>query len=145
MVRLNKEYKVDVCDGINVKYGTVNKLNPNVIYIKCRMWIKPICKDDYQLIIDRSHSLFKRLIRSTILNGDIFNVRHILSFDIKPDNFIHKKSTFCSMSLYLKQKLDVPINAKELRGVISSDFGKVIREFESYLNNNGLLVRKKKW
>jgi hypothetical protein len=36
MKRLNKEYKLDVCNYISLKYGTVNKDNPQVIYVACK-------------------------------------------------------------------------------------------------------------
>lgn len=145
MVRLNKEYKLNVCDGIKVKYGTVNKINPSVIYIKCRMWVKPIFDDDYKLITNNAYINLKKHIRKAIVDRDLFSSRHILSFDIKPDNFIYKKSTFCSLSLFLKQKSETPMEAKKLKNIISSDFGNVLKEFEDYFNNNGLLVRKEKW
>lgn len=36
MKRLNKEYSLDINEYIDVKYGSVDKFNPIVIYITCK-------------------------------------------------------------------------------------------------------------
>lgn len=36
MKRLNKEYSLDINEYIDVKYGSVDKLNPLVIYVSCK-------------------------------------------------------------------------------------------------------------
>lgn len=36
MKRLNKEYSLDINEYIDVKYGSVDKLKPIVIYVTCK-------------------------------------------------------------------------------------------------------------
>lgn len=36
MKRLNKEYSLDINEYIDVKYGSIDKLNPLVIYVTCK-------------------------------------------------------------------------------------------------------------
>lgn len=36
MKRLNKEYSLEINEYIDVKYGSIDKLNPLVIYITCK-------------------------------------------------------------------------------------------------------------
>ena len=35
MKRLNKEYSLEINEYIDVKYGSIDKLNPLVIYVTC--------------------------------------------------------------------------------------------------------------
>lgn len=36
MKRLNKEYSLELNEYIDVKYGSIDKLNPLVIYVTCK-------------------------------------------------------------------------------------------------------------
>lgn len=36
MKRLNKEYFLEINEYIDVKYGSIDKLNPLVIYVTCK-------------------------------------------------------------------------------------------------------------
>jgi hypothetical protein len=36
MKRLNKEYSLEINEYIDVKYGSIDKLNPLVIYVTCK-------------------------------------------------------------------------------------------------------------
>ena len=37
MKRLNKEYSLEINEYIDVKYGSIDKLNPVVIYVTCKL------------------------------------------------------------------------------------------------------------
>ena len=52
MKRLNKEYSLDINEYIDVKYGSVDKLNPVVIYVSCKGWVCPECENDYDETIN---------------------------------------------------------------------------------------------
>ena len=52
MERLNKEYYLNFNDKINLKYGSVNKNLPQVIYVCGSSWITPKFNGEYYSIIN---------------------------------------------------------------------------------------------
>lgn len=61
MKRLNKEYKLDVCNHMIVKYGSVNKDNPQVIYVNGKCWVSPKHQMDYEYVISRIEKEMKKV------------------------------------------------------------------------------------
>ena len=59
MERLNKEYYLNFHDKINLKYGSVNKNLPQVIYVCGSSWITPKFNGEYYSIINSIFSKFK--------------------------------------------------------------------------------------
>ena len=47
MKRLNKEYILDFSNDIDVRFGSVNKDDPKVIYLSGKCWVSPKFEDDY--------------------------------------------------------------------------------------------------
>lgn len=144
MKRFNKEYKLDVCNHMSLKYGTVNKDNPQVIYVSGKCWIKTLKEQDYEKVLLEIEKKMKKNIKLFLANGEDFSNKFILDFDISLDNFIPNKKKFLSFDFYLKQK---ELNQKTLIGLkdllkrkISTISNKLVYEFQE----NGFLVEKKK-
>jgi hypothetical protein len=87
MKRLNKEYKLDVCNHVVVKYGSVNKDNPQVVYVSGRCWVSPQIKMDYDDVIYHIEKEMRKNIKLFLMDGINFDKKFILDFDINTDNF----------------------------------------------------------
>jgi hypothetical protein len=102
MKRLNKEYKLDVSDSVALKYGSVNKDNPQVIYVSGKCWICPTKESDYDEVISNIESDMRRNIRNVLVDGVNFENRFILDFDISTDGFFPNRKKFLSFDFYLR-------------------------------------------
>lgn len=84
MIKLNKEIKLNSCENICLKYGSVNKNDPQVIYVSGKMWICPTYDGDFEAPISFAYNNFKRKLTKILRDSTIFDSKHILDFDINP-------------------------------------------------------------
>jgi hypothetical protein len=143
-LRLNKEIKIDVCDNINLKYGSVNKNDPQIIYVSGKMWISPSYEGDFETPINIIHSNFKKELTKSLRDSSIFESKHILDFDINPLTMTKDKKSFFSISFYVRQKPEKIINLNNIKHLISSKFGYLFRDLERDLIDNEFKVSKTK-
>ena len=144
MIRLNKEIKIDTCKNINLKYGSVNKNDPQVIYVSGKMWICPTYDGDFNEPINLIYNKFRKELSSILRNSVIFDSKHILDFDINPVNLVRDKKKFFSISFFVRQKSDNLINLKNMKNLISSNFGYLFKNLERDLIENEFEVSKTK-
>lgn len=144
MIRLNKEIKLNNCKNINLKYGSINKNDPKVIYISGKMWLCPTYDGDYNEQIDLIHNSFKKKLNNALLNSIIFDKKHILDFDLNPGNLVKNKKKFVSISCFLKQKGEKIVNLNNIKNIISANFGYLFKELEEELIENEFEVSKTK-
>lgn len=144
MIRLNKEIKIDTCKNINLKYGSVNKNDPQVIYVSGKMWICPTYDGDFNEPINLIYNKFRKELSSILRNSVIFDSKHILDFDINPVNLVRDKKKFFSISFFVRQKSDNLINLKNMKNLISSNFGFLFKNLERDLIENEFEVSKTK-
>ena len=144
MIRLNKEIKLNNCKNINLKYGSVNKNDPQVIYVSGKMWLCPTYDGDYEEQVNLFHNSFKNKLKNALSNSIVFDKKHILDFDINPENLIKDKKKFFSISFFLKQKSEKIINLNNIKNIISSNFGYLFKELEDELVENEFEVSKTK-
>ena len=103
MRRLNKEYKLNVCRHISMRYGSVNKKDPRVIYISGKCWLEPSEQDDYVQVIKSLENEFKKNVKLFLANGKSFGKRFILDFHANADSMEQGSKTYMSFDLYLRQ------------------------------------------
>jgi hypothetical protein len=144
MVRLNKEIRLNGCQNINLKFGTVNKNNPQVIYVSGKMWIQPTYEGNFGEAIDYVRSNFKKRLSKILKNNINFDSKHILDFDVSVDNMISNKKKFCSVIFFIRQKPENMLNLKAIKSVVSSDFNYLFNELENDLIENEFIVTKTK-
>jgi len=144
MIRLNKEIKIDACKNINLKYGSVNKNDPQVIYVSGKMWICPTYDGDFNEPINLVYNNFRKELNSILRKSVVFDSKHILDFDINPINLIKNKKKFFSISFFVKQKSEKLINLKNMKNLISSNFGYLFKNLERDLIENEFEVSKTK-
>ena len=144
MIRLNKEVKLNSCKNISLKYGSVNKNDPQVIYVSGKMWICPTYDGDFNEPINLVYSKFKKELSRILRNSTVFESRHILDFDLNSENLVRDKKKFFSITFFVKQKSEKLINLNNIKNIVSSDFSYLFSDLENDLIENEFEVSKTK-
>ena len=144
MKRLNKEYRLDVSDSVVLKYGSVNKDNPQVVYITGKCWIKPTLKNNYKKIIESAEANMRTDIKNIIADNINFTNKFILDFDVSMDDFLINKKKFVSFDFYLRQNETNKKPLKKLGDVLSRKVSVIANNMVEMLNENGFQVEKRK-
>jgi hypothetical protein len=127
-----------------LKYGSINKNDPQVIYVSGKMWLCPTYDGDYNEQINLMHNNFKKRLNSVLSDSVIFEKKHILDFDLNVENLIKNKKKFFSITFFIKQKREKLVNLNNIKNIISSDFGYLFKELENELIENEFEVSKTK-
>ena len=144
MKRLNKEYKLDVSDSVVLKYGSINKDNPQVVYVSGKCWIKPTIKNNYKKIIKSVESNMRNDIKSIITDNVNFSNKFILDFDVSTDDFPLNKKKFVSFDFFLRQNERNKKPLKKLIDILRGKVGIIADNMVEMLNENGFQVEKRK-
>jgi hypothetical protein len=144
MIKLNKEIKLNNCKNINLKYGSVNKNDPKVIYVTGKMWICPTYDGDFEKMMEYFHLSFKKKLSNVLKNSSVFDAKYILDFDINQTNLVKNKKKYFSITFFVRQKSDNLIKLKNMKNIISYDFGYLFNELENNLIENDFEVSKTK-
>jgi hypothetical protein len=144
MKRLNKEYKLDVCKHINLKYGSVNKDNPQVIYVSGKCWVSPKSKIDYKLVVDMAEREMRKNIKMFLTDGTNFCKRFILDFDLNADGMTVNGKKFLSFDFYLRQNEFNKKTLKELKEILERKVSTVVNSLVYSFFENDFTVEKRK-
>lgn len=144
MKRLNKEYKLDVCNHVVVKYGSVNKDNPQVVYVSGRCWVSPQIKMDYNDVIYHIEKEMRKNIKLFFIDGINFDRKFILDFDINTDNFVIGNKKFLSFDFYLRQNEANKKSLKELKGILNGRISTVVNNLVYLFKENDFTIEKQK-
>jgi hypothetical protein len=144
MKRLNKEYKLDVCNHVIVKYGSVNKDNPQVIYISGRCWVSPKVNIDYDYVISNIEKEMRKNIKLFLMDGVNFDKKFILDFDINTDNFGIGDKKFLSFDFYLRQNEANKKSLKDLKNILNGRISTVVNNLVYLFKENDFTIEKRK-
>ncbi len=144
MIKLNKEIKLNNCKNISLKYGSVNKNDPKVIYVTGKMWICPTYDGDFEKMMEYFHLSFKKELSKVLKNSSVFDTKYILDFDVNQTNLVKNKKKYFSITFFVRQKSDNLIKLKNIKNIISYDFGYLFNELENNLIENDFEVSKTK-
>jgi hypothetical protein len=144
MKRLNKEYKLDVSDNVTLKYGSVNKDNPQVIYVSGKCWVCPTQETDYDSVISSIESDMRRNIRNVLVDGVNFENRFILDFDISTDGFFPNRKKFLSFDFYLRQNERNKKKLADLKQLLGGKVSLISNKMVFAFKENSFTVEKKK-
>ena len=144
MKRINKEYKLDVCNHISLKYGTVNKDNPQVIYISGKCWICPKKEMNYGPRINNIEKEMKKHIKTFLMDGVNFDNKFILDFDVNIDGISPKKKKFLSFDFYIKQNEKNKKQLKDLKEFLERRVSTISNNLVYLFRDNDFEIEKKK-
>lgn len=144
MKRLNKEYKLDVCKHISLKYGTVNRNNPQVVYVSGKCWVSPQREMDYSTVINDIEKNMRKNIKSFLIDGINFDNKFILDFDISIDNLLPKTKKFLSFDFYLRQNEKNKKDLASLKELFDRKISTIANNLVYNFKENDFTVDKKK-
>lgn len=143
--RTNEKYTLEINDKMAiVKFGTVNKTKPQVVYISFGTWIYPNTTGNHkQYLIDLEDTV-RKSIKTHILNDGLFCERYLLDYDICLDSFRLDSKRFLSIEIFLKQNSTIVHSMKELLPTVTERTIKVVDELVDDLESNNFTVTKTK-
>ena len=144
MKRLNKEIKLNVCDYMNLKYGSTNKNNPQIVYISGKAWISPKFNGEYESLLNRIKFNFRKHIKKNVIESNIFENKFVLDFDLNSSNMQKDKKKFMSFDLFLKQNTNNIIALNELNMPLSNYVSCIANDLVYNFHTNDFDVAKKK-
>lgn len=137
-----KEIKLNVSDSIVLKYGTMNRENPKVIYINGKTWLMPLYEGDYENVVNQAISIYKKELKKRLLETDKFERNMLCEFDIRPEAMKVNKKKFLSFDVFIKQKNCLEM--KKLKDELSECVGNASDIFAYSLTQNDFLLSKVK-
>ena len=144
MKRLNKEYKLDVCSHVSVKYGSVNRDNPQVIYVSGKCWVSPKSDADYAHVMEKAEKELRKNIKLFLIDGINFDNRFILDFDVNRDNISVGEKKFLAFDFYLRQNENHKKSLKELKSILTNRLSTIVNNLVYDFQENDFSVEKKK-
>ena len=144
MKRLNKEFKIDVCNSISLKYGTVNREDPRVVYVNGRCWISPTNEMDYNSVLSKIESNMRKDIKRHFIDKVNFDDRFIFDFSVNTDNISPSMKKFLTFDLYVRQNNGNKRPLKELKDIVEDKMGVIANNLSMDLKDNDFSVSQKK-
>jgi hypothetical protein len=144
MKRLNKEYKLDVCKHISLKYGTVNRNNPQVVYVSGKCWVSPLRTMNYGDIISNIEKEMRRNIKTFFIDEINFDNKYILDFDINVDNINPNEKKFLSFDFYLRQNEKNKKQLGDLKDMLNRKVSTIANNLVYMFKENDFSIEKRK-
>ena len=144
MKRLNQEYKLDVCKHISLKYGTVNKNNPQVVYVSGKCWVSPLKQMDYANVINGIEKDMRKNIKNFLIDGINFDNKYILDFDISIDKLLPNEKKFLSFDFYLRQNEKNKKDIADLKDIFNSKISTIANNLVYMFKENDFTIQKTK-
>lgn len=126
--RKAKEYKLPLdYTKIKSKYGTLDKNNPEVVYIRSRASITPsIKKKDFSDDVISLKKVFLNNVKTLITINNIFENKHLCNIEVSEKGLEYGKKSHIKFDVYLKPKEIKPImeyyeDIKELSTVFNEN------------------------
>lgn len=141
--RLSKIFTIKSFDNATIKYGTMNKNNPQVVYMSIRTWIKPtFIEDSYVPIFEDTKRQIKNTISKFISENNKFSSKYILDFDINTEKLTYKTSKFMQLDVFFKQKDNNVLKIND--SIFNSLFSLLSNDILINFENNDLSLSKTK-
>lgn len=142
-MKIGKEIKINNKSDYNLSFGSMNKNNPDSVYLNISSWIEP--QADY------TNKTVKSLRKS--IKQDIFNIleseffcfnkdKTIVDLDIRESGIKIGKKSFmnCEITLFLNEI--IPLSSEHLQDDLLTLSGKVINK--NFIQNKAFKLHKKK-
>lgn len=106
---------------MKLKIGTVDKKNPEVIYLEGGFYVKPIVqkeKNEYKYDINQIKNVFEDLIKDCINKEHMFDKEYMFFSDIAYEWLKLDKESFLSFQIYLKPSTNILEKEKNFSNVM---------------------------
>lgn len=103
LVKLGKQVKLPANEHFTVKYGTINALNPQSIFITIHSWATP----KHNLRFDKKYRRLNLAVKHKVhqeINYEVFHGKYILEFDLRRSGLQKEKQSFLAIELTLYPK-----------------------------------------
>lgn len=105
--RTTKEYKIvdKQFPEMKIKYGTLDRNNPEIVYIRTKARITPtVKKKEYNDGVASVKESFEKLVKSVVRNNGYFEDKHICSIEISENGIAFGKKSHVKYDVYVKPK-----------------------------------------
>jgi hypothetical protein len=138
--RRNKEYQMGSINGLSVKYGTTNKIDPRVVYITGKAWVKPLRKIDYSDSLDRIRNRMEKRIMNRLKTMVGMDKKYIFDLNLSPMNMKVGKPKFMTFNIFLRQdKLSVK-SLESIGSVLDVTMSPLIEEMTNDFNDDYFVI-----
>lgn len=107
LVKLGKQVKLPVNENFTVKYGTINALNPQSIFVSIHSWATP----KHNLRFDKKLRKLNLAVKNKIyeeINYEVFHKKYIVDFDLRSSGLQKDKQSFLAIEITLYPKEIIP-------------------------------------
>lgn len=129
---------------MNLKYGSTNKDNPEIVYVLGKAWVSPNFNGEYESILNSIQLDFRKKIKNIVTESNVFENKFVLDFDLNSINMKKDKKKFLSFDLFLKQNKSNVMKLKELNTILSNNIGNLANDLVYDFSINDFDVTKKK-
>lgn len=130
---------------LRVKIGTIDKKNPESIYIEVGTYITPTnesgLKKDIMKTIETS---FRRKIYNNIRNSPYLTTKYILDFDVAGDRMKLNKKTYIDFQCTLQQETSQLMKLTDISKNTQLYIDNILKDFQDELINNSFVLSKTK-
>lgn len=137
--KFGKEKTLFKNDSFRVKYGTIDAVKLNSIYIEIESWIQPqeIINFDSNVRISRKNVILKL---KEILDKNLFNENFIVDLDLRASGMNVNKKSFMSIEITIFPEKKMKFNSETLKNEIKKIASATI---ETIQKNNFKFYSKK--
>ena len=144
-VRLNSE-KTIANDYFKVKIGTTNKINPQVVYVEGKTFIKPLNeKDDYNKDIVELKRASNKTLQKYLTGDKLYVPKYIFDFQVAQSGISTAKKSFLTFQFLMRQKVDKQImKLKDIKTASEDLINNIINEFSEHVKSHDFSITKTK-
>lgn len=133
LVKLGKQITLPENNHFTVKYGTINALNPQSVFVSIHSWAQP----KHNLRFDKKLRKLSLLVKSKIyeeINYNVFHSKYIVDFDLRASGLQKDKQSFLSIEITLFPKNIEPFPAAIYDDNIKSMVNNLLSEIKKDKN-----------
>ena len=136
--RLFKQYQIIKEKGLRVNYGTTDRNNPVILYVRAKGNIKPVInKKSYYDDVMELKKHFKQFVKENVNNlKSLKTEKYLCNIDVSENGLSYNKSGHFRYEIFLK-----PIETKELN-IYENDIinltNNINNEMTLFLNERGI-------
>lgn len=142
-VRLCKEYKLDLSNTFKLKYGSMNRINPNVVYVEGKTYIGPTEEFDYENGIKKLMSSFKKNIANKIKKDSSLSKNFVFDYDVAAYRMKQGAKKILLFNFYFKQGKEI-IPLKDIKNKVEDLISEPLGNLEFSIPRSNFIASKTK-